>query len=189
MLIGRVSMADTNMFRDPESIVIDELLSAGGLQPVWLGIFTTTSALMCHASMVPKSSGSGCPRDYPAAHPRPPTSRWCRFPGPRATVVVNFWIPTGDRCTRGASRGSNLRLDRPGPRAGVLVGQERHRRHHAGSVTGLAGALKDRRDVPGERGLACCRRGRLSEGGGAGRNHQRRTEQAAEEWPPTEATA
>ena len=63
----------------------------------------------------------------------------------------------------------DLALDRPRPRPGVLVGQERHRRNRARPVAPLTGALQDGRDVFGERGLRAWRwrwRGGLCGGDG-----------------------
>ena len=54
--------------------------------------------------------------------------------------------------------------DRPRPRPGLLVRQERHRRDGAGPVTHLARPLQDGRHVPGERHL-----GSVLRNGGRGR--------------------
>src|SRR5206468_12737954 len=48
----------------------------------------------------------------------------------------------------------DLGLDRARPRTRVLVGEERHRRHHARPMAGLTRSLQDRRDVFCERHLA-----------------------------------
>ena len=56
--------------------------------------------------------------------------------------------------------GRDLGLDRARPRTRVLVGEKRHRRHHARPMAGLTRSLQDRRDVFCERHLAITGAGR-----------------------------
>src|SRR5207249_3667139 len=60
---------------------------------------------------------------------------------------------------------ADVRIDAPGrhlaiddalfdgarPGTDLLIGEQRHRRHLAGTMAALTGALQDRRDIPGER--------------------------------------